>query len=122
MKYKDITEMIYLGSGAQGVVCRGKLRGEMVAVKKVNDRKEIELKHIRHLNHDNVIKFIGVCVQSPDFCIIMEYCQYGSLYDFLQSGVIITPKQIQTWSNQIATGMAYLHSKSIIHRDLKSPK
>ncbi|XP_037504731.2 mitogen-activated protein kinase kinase kinase 13 [Rhipicephalus sanguineus] len=63
----------------------------------------------------------GVCTQEPCFCIVMEYCPYGQLYDALKNGRIIPPATVVEWSKHIASGMNYLHSRSIIHRDLKSP-
>lgn len=64
----------------------------------------------------------GVCTQPPCFCIIMEYCPYGQLYDILRTVDKLPPRLLFDWSRQIANGMAYLHSHKIIHRDLKSPK
>lgn len=69
-----------------------------------------------------LVRFRGVCTVTPFHCIIMEYCQYGPLFEFLHSGVSFTPKQIVRWARDIALGMSYLHSHKIIHRDLKSPK
>ncbi|KAL7032553.1 hypothetical protein ACKWTF_007345 [Chironomus riparius] len=66
--------------------------------------------------------YSGVCTQSPVFGIIMEFCAYGALNQLLKEGSkIITPSRVVSWSKQIATGMSYLHSHKIIHRDLKSP-
>lgn len=66
--------------------------------------------------------FRGVCTQAPCYCIIMEYCPYGPLYNLLKDGEEIPPQRLVSWSKQIASGMHYLHSNKIIHRDLKSPK
>ncbi|KPJ09077.1 Mitogen-activated protein kinase kinase kinase 12 [Papilio machaon] len=118
--YESITDHVYIGSGAQGVVYRGILRGEMVAVKKLTKKSETDIKHLRKLNHENIVRFRGVCSEPP-YCIIMEYCQYGRLFEFLHSGVSFTPSQILKWAKEIAHGMSYLHSHKIIHRDLKSP-
>lgn len=54
--FESITNLEWLGSGAQGTVFSGYLRNEIVAVKKVRDHKETDIKHLR-LDHDNIIKF-----------------------------------------------------------------
>ncbi|CAG9781708.1 unnamed protein product [Diatraea saccharalis] len=120
--FEAITDMVYLGSGAQGVVFGGNLRGEMVAVKKLRDKSETNIKHLRKLNHENIVRFRGVCTQAPVYGVIMEFCQYGPLFEFLHSGACFAPKQILKWAKEIAHGMTYLHNHKIIHRDLKSPK
>lgn len=74
------------------------------------------------MNHPNIVAFRGVCTQSPNcYCIVMEFCPYGQLYEFLKSGQQLPPQMITEWARQIASGMNYLHSHKIIHRDLKSP-
>ncbi|XP_071112201.1 mitogen-activated protein kinase kinase kinase 13-B-like [Haliotis cracherodii] len=119
--FENITDLQWLGSGAQGAVFLGKLTGEEVAVKKVRDVKETDIRNLRKLNHPNIIAFKGVCTQAPCYCIIMEYCPYGQLYELLRDGKEIPPTLILDWTKQIASGMNYLHSHKIIHRDLKSP-
>lgn len=55
--FESITNLEWLGSGAQGTVFSGYLRNEIVAVKKVRDVKETDIKHLRKLDHENIIKF-----------------------------------------------------------------
>ncbi|XP_067266416.1 mitogen-activated protein kinase kinase kinase 12 [Chanodichthys erythropterus] len=119
--FEEISELQWVGSGAQGAVFLGKFHGEDVAVKKVRDIKETEIKHLRKLKHPNIITFKGVCTQAPCYCILMEYCAQGQLYEVLRAGRKITPSLLVDWAMGIAGGMNYLHLHKIIHRDLKSP-
>uniref|UniRef100_G3NFS6 Mitogen-activated protein kinase kinase kinase 12 n=1 Tax=Gasterosteus aculeatus aculeatus TaxID=481459 RepID=G3NFS6_GASAC len=119
--FEEISDLQWVGSGAQGAVFLGKFHGDDVAVKKVRDIKETEIKHLRKLKHPNIITFKGVCTQAPCYCILMEYCAQGQLYEVLRAGRKITPSLMVDWSMGIAGGMNYLHLHKIIHRDLKSP-
>uniref|UniRef100_A0A8D3BRI9 Mitogen-activated protein kinase kinase kinase n=1 Tax=Scophthalmus maximus TaxID=52904 RepID=A0A8D3BRI9_SCOMX len=119
--FEEISDLQWVGSGAQGAVFLGKFHGDDVAVKKVRDIKETEIKHLRKLKHPNIITFKGVCTQAPCYCILMEYCAQGQLYEVLRAGRKITPSLLVDWAMGIAGGMNYLHLHKIIHRDLKSP-
>lgn len=55
--FDEIFELEWVGSGAQGTVFSGRLKNEIVAVKKVRDLKETEIRHLRKLDHENIIKF-----------------------------------------------------------------
>uniref|UniRef100_A0A8C9ZPT5 mitogen-activated protein kinase kinase kinase n=1 Tax=Sander lucioperca TaxID=283035 RepID=A0A8C9ZPT5_SANLU len=119
--FEEISDLQWVGSGAQGAVFLGKLYGQEVAVKKVRNIKETDIKHLRKLKHPNIITFKGICTQAPCYCIIMEYCAQGQLYEVLRAGRKIHPSLLMDWAMGIAGGMNYLHLHKIIHRDLKSP-
>ncbi|KAE9555300.1 hypothetical protein FO519_001459 [Halicephalobus sp. NKZ332] len=110
----------YIGGGNQSSVFRGVLNGKNIALKKLNRASEVDIKMLKSLDHPNVIKTIGVCTKDICPCIVMEYCEQGGLYDVLQRRKV-TKSLFCKWSREIAEGMTYLHSKKIIHRDLKSP-
>lgn len=55
--FEDIRELQWLGSGAQGAVFLGVYGVEQVAVKKVRHMKDTEIKHLRDLDHPNVVRF-----------------------------------------------------------------
>lgn len=55
--FEDIRELQWLGSGAQGAVFLGVYGSEQVAVKKVRNVKDTEIKHLRDLNHPNIVQF-----------------------------------------------------------------
>jgi len=74
------------------------------------------------LSHRNVVQFLGAVTVKPNYCIVTEYAELGSLYDYLRHHMI-NFRQILLWSKQIALGMNYLHFEApvpVIHRDLKS--
>jgi mitogen-activated protein kinase kinase kinase 13 len=55
--FENISDLQWLGSGSQGAVFLGRLGQEQVAVKKVRDVKETDVRHLRKLNHPNIISF-----------------------------------------------------------------
>lgn len=58
--FDSLRDLQWLGSGAQGAVFLGRLNDELVAVKKVKDKSETDIKHLRKLNHPNIIAFKGM--------------------------------------------------------------
>lgn len=55
--FEAIREQSWLASGAQGTVYKCRLRNETVAVKRVKDKKETDIRHLRQLHHPNIIRF-----------------------------------------------------------------
>jgi len=55
--FELISDLQWLGSGAQGAVFLGRLNDEQVAVKKVRNASETDIVHLRKLCHPNIIKF-----------------------------------------------------------------
>ncbi|KAL1517763.1 hypothetical protein ABEB36_001489 [Hypothenemus hampei] len=120
--FEKITDLQFISSGGQGAVFSGYLYNTRVAIKKVADLKDTDIVNLRKLNHPNIVKFKGVCTQEPCFCIVMEFCPYGSLFNLLKTQKhVVTINRVVLWAKQIASGMHYLHTHKIIHRDLKSP-
>jgi len=62
--FENISDLQWLGSGAQGAVFLGKLKGELVAIKKLRDKRETDIRHLRKLNHPNIISFKYVTMHS----------------------------------------------------------
>jgi serine/threonine protein kinase len=72
--------------------------------------------------HDNLVKFIGVCVKQRPWLVILEFCQYGDLSDVLRAcrrkGVSLTPREQVSLTYQLACGMTYIAGKGFVHMDL----
>ena len=76
---------------------------------------------MRQLRHQAIVRFYDMVAVSPYYGIVMELMPDGSLYDVISksNGKLSEAQQI-SFATDIAAGLQYLHSKDIIHRDLKS--
>uniref|UniRef100_A0A673HD94 LIM domain kinase 1 n=1 Tax=Sinocyclocheilus rhinocerous TaxID=307959 RepID=A0A673HD94_9TELE len=80
-----------------------------------------EVKVMRCLDHPNVLKFIGVLYKDKRLNFIAEYIKGGTLRDIIKNMDSDYPwKQRVSFAKDISSGMTYLHSMNIIHRDLNS--
>lgn len=84
-----------------------------------------EVRQMSRVSHPNIICLFGACRKPPHVCLVMEYAEGGSLYNFLHSRpkVRYSVGHAISWARQTAEGVAYLHSMRpiMIHRDLKPP-
>ncbi|XP_072345491.1 mitogen-activated protein kinase kinase kinase 11-like isoform X2 [Scyliorhinus torazame] len=131
--FRELTLQEVIGVGGFGKVYRGTWKGQLVAVKAArqdpdedisataqNVKQEARL--FAMLGHPNIIALLGVCLQEPNLCLIIEYASGGPLNRAL-AGRRIPPHVLVNWAVQIGKGMQYLHDGAIvpvIHRDLKS--
>ncbi|KAI1722703.1 protein tyrosine kinase domain-containing protein [Ditylenchus destructor] len=118
-----------------GKVYKGVYRAKTVAVKRYRAlafgcKTEVDLfcrevSIISRLKHQNVIQFVGACMDDPSqFAIVTEYVSAGSLFSLLhvQRRVFEMPLKLCIGAD-IARGMRYLHEltdRPVIHRDLNS--
>ncbi|XP_057715918.1 mitogen-activated protein kinase kinase kinase 7-like isoform X1 [Corythoichthys intestinalis] len=130
IQYEDIQVEAAVGRGTFGVVFKAVWKGKDVAIKTIESDSErkaflVELRQLSRVNHPNIVKLYGSC--NNPVCLVMEYAECGSLYNFLHSPepqAHYTASHAMSWCLQCAQGVAYLHAmkpKALIHRDLKPP-
>ena len=80
-----------------------------------------EMSIMRILKHPNIIRLVDLLQSSNHYYIIIEYCNGGTLSDCIRKyGRPLPIEVVQYFMRQIVNGVKYIHSKRIIHRDLKS--
>lgn len=72
------------------------------------------------INHPNIVKVFEVSETEKHTFIAMEYLEGGTLHDVIQHKYPFTLKEFEEIVLQICDGLHFIHSKEIIHRDLKS--
>eukprot|EP01122_Echinamoeba_exundans_P017348 TRINITY_DN911_c2_g1_i6.p1 TRINITY_DN911_c2_g1~~TRINITY_DN911_c2_g1_i6.p1 ORF type:complete len:395 (-),score=52.10 TRINITY_DN911_c2_g1_i6:10-1194(-) len=128
---QDELELIdAIGKGSFGEVYKAKWKGVIVACKRLmtsGDKMHMEsfMKEaslMSTLRHPNIVLFLSASIKPPHVYIITELCSKGSLYEVLMNAApqSITGKMRKQFALDAALGMLYLHSESLIHRDLKT--
>ena len=125
-KYEIIQE---IGRGAFSIVykVKSKENNNIYCLKKINTKKtkdkENEINILSNLSHPNLIKCFFSFYNSENIYIIMDFCEFGDLFSLLQSvkkkKVFVNEDIIWNIAIQVLVGLNYLHSKKIIHRDIK---
>jgi mitogen-activated protein kinase kinase kinase len=128
-----------IGKGTYGRVYLGMnpANGEFLAVKQVEvnramagddkDRmKEMvaaldqEIDTMQHLDHDNIVQYLGCERKEYSISIFLEYIAGGSIGSCLRRHGKFKEDIVSSLTRQTLAGLAYLHREGILHRDLKA--
>ncbi|CAL0313363.1 unnamed protein product [Lupinus luteus] len=114
---------VYLGFNCQS--------GELCAMKEVplfyDDPKsmesvqqlEQEIALLSRFRHPNIVQYYGSEMVDDKLYIYLEYVSGGSIYKLLQQYGEFSEIVVRNYTRQILFGLAYLHAKNTVHRDIK---
>ncbi|XP_052152053.1 mitogen-activated protein kinase kinase kinase YODA-like [Oryza glaberrima] len=105
--------------------------GEMCAMKEVTlflddpkskeSAKQLgqEISLLSRLQHPNIVQYYGSETVDDKLYIYLEYVSGGSIHKLLQEYGQLGEQAIRSYTQQILSGLAYLHAKNTVHRDIK---
>uniref|UniRef100_A0A0D9WXP1 Protein kinase domain-containing protein n=1 Tax=Leersia perrieri TaxID=77586 RepID=A0A0D9WXP1_9ORYZ len=119
-----------IASGCNSRVFRGIYAGQEVAVKLMRAAAEGDTDVEAHFDaevtllsrlghHPNVVRLVAACRERPVYCVITELMPRGTLTAYLREARSLPPEAVVRLALDVARGMAYLHSRGVVHRDLK---
>lgn len=131
--YEGVSNGEVLGYGVTGEVHKitHRINGQSYAVKVLDlsrVKTEAQMQQLRdeidimcELDHPNVVRLEEVYETPTRVCLVEELCSGGELFDRLEEQPLYRYSEEQCLKivRQITTAVAYLHSKGIVHRDLK---
>lgn len=125
---KKYRNLVKIGQGASGGVYTAYEVGtnKCVAIKQMNleqqPKKDLIINEIivmRESKHKNIVNFMDSFLVRGDLWVVMEYMEGGSLTDVVTFNMM-SEGQISAVCRETLHGLQFLHSKGVIHRDIKS--
>ena len=128
-----------IGKGTYGRVYLGinANTGEVLAIKHVevnpkaagSDKEKIrdmvssldqEIDTMQHLEHPNIVQYLGCEHSEYSISIFLEYISGGSIGSCLRKHGKFEERVVSSLTRQTLDGLSYLHAEGILHRDLKA--
>ncbi|KAI1312274.1 hypothetical protein EDD11_002993 [Mortierella claussenii] len=79
-----------------------------------------EMEVLKDLDHENIVQYLGFAQNEETANIFLEYVSGGSIESCLKRSGPFPEAVIRFFTRQILLGLEYIHSKKIVHRDIKA--
>ncbi|KAF9387179.1 hypothetical protein CPC16_007180 [Podila verticillata] len=79
-----------------------------------------EMEVLKDLDHENIVQYLGFAQNEETANIFLEYVSGGSIESCLKRSGPFPEAVIRSFTRQILLGLEYIHSKKIVHRDIKA--
>lgn len=91
------------------------------SIKSEKTRKKLlsEIQIHKSMSHPNIVQFIDCFEDDSNVYILLEICPNGSLMELLKRRKVLTEPEVRFFTTQICGAIKYMHSRRVIHRDLK---
>ncbi|KAI0122821.1 kinase-like domain-containing protein [Xylariales sp. AK1849] len=120
-----------VGSGTYGKVFKGMqiYSGRLVALKKIRMEGERdgfpvtavrEIKLLQSLRHENIVALQEVMVEKNDCFMVFEYLSHDLTGLLNHPSFKLDPAQRKHLAKQLFEGLDYLHTRGVLHRDIKA--
>ncbi|KAG7743314.1 hypothetical protein KL932_002055 [Ogataea haglerorum] len=138
-QYKEFAwvkgELIGVGTFGKVYLALNVTTGEMIAVKQTvissrfrssRETKEImdtfhaEVDSLKDLDHVNIVQYLGFEKKDNVYSLFLEYVSGGSVGHLIRRYGRFSEDLIKFLTEQVLQGLQYIHSKGILHRDLKA--
>ncbi|KAK1879500.1 Cyclin-dependent-like kinase 5 [Dissostichus eleginoides] len=115
-KYEKLEK---IGEGTYGTVFKAKNREthEIVALKRV--RLDDDDEGVPRTKHKNIVRLHDVLHSDKKLTLVFEYCDQDLKKYFDSCNGDLDPETVKSFMYQLLKGLAFCHSRNVLHRDLK---
>jgi serine/threonine protein kinase len=123
----DLRSLELIGSGSFGSVYKGQYEGQTVAFKLINEKAAEgdleafvrEFDTMKYSRHPNIVH-VEHCFHSQSrFGLVMEFIDGRNLWQIIQESGALSRENAHKCAKAVGKALEYLHSKNIMHRDVK---
>ncbi|MCJ1242853.1 Cell cycle serine/threonine-protein kinase cdc5/MSD2 [Trapelia coarctata] len=90
-----------------------------MGLKKMEEKFKTELQIHSKMRHPNIVEFHRAFTYEENTYIVLELCPNGSVKDMVQKRRCLSLPEVRRYGLQLCGAIKYLHSRNVIHRDLK---